>query len=315
VLEVRLPRPPGVDALGAAIADPLAPLRDVAASGLRSMLASPSAPPVEHYEQPAGDPGWFGPGSMTWRVHGDRSMFVGGIRALLLQTMHPLAMAGVADHSDYRSDPLGRLQRTGAFIGATTFGGTEQAEQAVAMVRAVHRSVAGHAPDGRPYAAQDPDLLTWVHAAEVGSFLAAQRRYGAVPLGDDEADRYLDEVARVALELGAAEVPRSRAELRAYFRRVRPELRVGRQARDAVRWLMAPPLPLPARGPYAVLFGAAVGLLPRSAQWSLRLWSPPVVDPLVVRPATTALLAAVGWATPVNPALAAARRRVGADDR
>jgi uncharacterized protein (DUF2236 family) len=313
VLEVRLPRPPRVDAVGAALGVPLATLRAVAADGLRSMLASPSAPPVECFEQPAGDPGWFGPESVTWRVHSDRAMFVGGIRALLVQTMHPLAMAGVADHSNYRSDPLGRLQRTGAFIGATTFGGTAQAEEAVAMVRAVHRSVVGHAPDGRPYRAQDPDLLTWVHAAEVASFLAAQRRYGAEPLDDDEADRYLDEVARVAVELGARDVPRSRHELRDYFGSVGPELQVGRQARDAVRWLMAPPLPLAARGPYAVLFGAAVGLLPRSAQWALRLWSPPPVDPLVVRPATAALLAAVGWATPVNPALAAARRRVGAD--
>ncbi|MDH4363327.1 MAG: DUF2236 domain-containing protein, partial [Acidimicrobiia bacterium] len=99
------------------------------------------------------DPGLFGPASVAWRVHGESSMLIGGLRALLLQTLHPLAMAGVADHSDYRRDPWGRLHRTGRFIGATTYGNTATAEHVIAMVTAIHRRVEGTAPDGRHYAA------------------------------------------------------------------------------------------------------------------------------------------------------------------
>jgi uncharacterized protein (DUF2236 family) len=163
-------------------------LRDVAASSVRSMLTDPSNPTPEDYAHPAGAPGLFAPDSPVWTVHGDLAMFVGGIRALFVQTMHPLAMAGVEEHSDYRRDPLGRLARTGAFIGMTTFGSEEQARRAVDRVRSVHRHVVGTAPDGRPYRADDPELLTWVHAAEVGSFLEAYQRYGAGRLTDAEAD-------------------------------------------------------------------------------------------------------------------------------
>lgn len=288
-------------------------LRGVTADSVRGMLAGPDGPTPELYDGPAGDPGLFGPDSPVWQVHGDLSMFVGGVRALLVQTMHPLAMAGVEEHSNYREDPLGRLRRTGAFIGVTTYGSTERAEEAIAVVRAVHERVTGTAPDGRPYRASDPDLLTWVHAAEVGSFLEAYRRYGAGSLSDARADRYLDEVAEVALRLGAVDVPRSVAGLRGYFRDVRSELRAGNQARRAARWLLNPPLPLAARPPYAVLFSAAVGMLPGSVRRDLRLWQPPLVDPLVVRPATAALLGGLGWALSENPSLATARRRVGAD--
>src|SRR5688500_9257071 len=110
-----------------------------------------------------GDFGLFGPGSAVWKVHSDPSMLIGGVRALMLQTLHPLAMAGVAKHSNYREDPFGRLHRTGAFLGATTFGTTATAERAIAQVRAIHPHVKGVAPDGRPYSADDPHLLAWVH--------------------------------------------------------------------------------------------------------------------------------------------------------
>lgn len=304
--------PSPVRLIGQAFGGPVGLLRSVAAGGVRGLLSDPSGPQPEDFELPAGDPGWFGPDSVTWRVHADASMFVGGVRALILQTMHPLAMAGVDDHSGYRSDPLGRLSRTGAFIGRTTFGSSTMAEEAVAMVRRVHDHVVGNAPDGRAYDANDPELLTWVHAAEVGSFLAAYQRYGSRRLTDDEADRYLDEVAVVALALGAHEVPRSVEELRSYFRTVRPQLHAGRQARRTARWLAAPPLPVAARPPYAVILSAAVGLLPGSVRRDLLLWQPPLVDPLLVRPATTALLAALGWATDPNPIVEAARRRTAA---
>lgn len=242
------------------------------------------------------DPGLFGPKSSAWRVHRDVAMFVGGLRALLLQTLHPLAMAGVADHSDYRSDPWGRLHRTGEYIGATTYGSTDTAMSAIRRVAAIHRRVTGVAPDGRAYSATDPHLLAWVHVTEVDSFLRAHQRYGSDRLTSAEADRYVAEMATVAKLLGSDPVPTSVAELRTWLHDVRPELAVGSQARDAVRFLLLPPVPLVARGPYGVIAAASVGLLPAWARRQLWLPSPPLVDPLVVQPAARLLLTGLGWA-------------------
>ena len=221
---------------------PLEPVRRGLGHQVRRTLGGDGTvamPPA--FTDPPGDPGLFGPGSMTWRVHGDLpGMLIGGISALFLQSLHPLAMAGVDQHSAYREDPMGRLRRTGDFIGTTTYASTEAAEQACATVRAIHGRVRGTAPDGRPYAASEPDLLRWVHVTEVGSFLRAYQRYSLTPLSSAEADRYLDEVAVVAELLGATDVPRSTVEVRAYLRDVRPELEGGELA------LGAPPTRLPA---------------------------------------------------------------------
>src|SRR4051812_49395664 len=131
---------------------------------------------------------WFADDRPIRTVHADSSMFIGGLRALLLQSLHPLAMAGVAGHSGYRGDPWGRLQRTSYFLAVTTFGLASDAEATVARVRGIHRRVQGVAPDGRPYAASDPHLLKWVHVAEVDSFLTTHQRFGAAPLSPDDAD-------------------------------------------------------------------------------------------------------------------------------
>lgn len=144
------------------------------------------------------DPGLFGPTSVSWRIHSDPSMLIGGLRSLFLQTMHPLAMAGVAQHSDYKSDPWGRLNRTSRFVGSTTYGSTRSAEESIAIVRRVHERVVGTAPDGRSYSANDPHLLLWVHVAEIDSFLAAFDRYGNGKLRDADRDRYVFEMAEVA---------------------------------------------------------------------------------------------------------------------
>ncbi|HSL58931.1 MAG TPA: oxygenase MpaB family protein [Acidimicrobiales bacterium] len=277
--------------------DPLDLVRRRLGGSVRTLLAGDVAPDTPAFPvATADDPGWFGPGSATWQVHGDLSMIVGGLRALLLQTLHPLAMAGVADHSDYRDDPFGRLHRTGGFVAATTYGDSAAAARAVDMVRRVHVRVRGTAPDGRPYSASDPHLVTWVHVTEVDSFLAAHRRYGTRPISPADADRYVAEMAQVCEALGGDDPPRDVAALRAWIDGVRPELAVGRQARDAVRFLIAPPVPLVARGPYAVISAAAVGLLPAWARRKLWLPSAPLADPLVVRPAARALLAGLGWA-------------------
>ena len=160
---------------------------------------------------PAQSPGerWFPEDRPIRVVHSDSAMFIGAIRALLLQSLHPLAMAAVAEHSDYRGDPWGRLQRTSHFVGVTTFGRTVEAQQAIARVRAVHQRVTGIAPDGRPYAASDPHLLTWVHIAEADSFLRAHACFGTQPLDQAGRDGYVADLARIGIELGVPEPPRT----------------------------------------------------------------------------------------------------------
>jgi uncharacterized protein (DUF2236 family) len=263
-------------------------------SMLRGVLQGEPLPP-EWLAGTGGDLGLFGPGSATWQVHGDPAMIVGGVRALMLQTLHPLAMAGVADHSDYRHDPLGRLHRTAGFIGMTTFGTTATAELAIEQVKAIHTTVSGIAPDGRRYAAGDPDLLTWVHVALVDSILAGYRRYGSRRLTAIDVDRYLDEYSIVAERLGARDVPKTGAALQQWLRDIRPELRAGRQAGETVRFLLNPPLPFVIRPPYALVAAAAVGLLPGWARRMVGLPTVPVVDRVAVRPAMGAMLRTAGW--------------------
>jgi uncharacterized protein (DUF2236 family) len=275
------------------------------------MLAGNDEPPVRPVPI-EDDPGLFGPDSATWEVHTDVAMIIGGLRALLLQTMHPPTMAGVADHSTYRSDPLGRLHRTGQFIGVTTFGTTDEAERAIATVRRVHTRITGTTPDGAPYDATDPHLLQWVHCTEVDSFLRARERYGASALRPGSDDRYVDEMAVVADGLGVIDPPRSRADLRRILSSYRPELRVGRQARETVRFLAWPPLPLAARPAYAVTFSAAASMLPGFAR--RRLWLPvaPLAEPLAIRPAATVLLRTLGWALGEHPSAAPAPQAAAA---
>ncbi|CAN5840351.1 oxygenase MpaB family protein [soil metagenome] len=245
---------------------------------------------------------WFPDGSPITRVHGDSAMFVAGLRALLLQSLHPLAMAGVAEHSDYRGDPWGRLARTSYFLAATTFGAGKVAEAAIARVRAVHERVQGSAADGRAYSAGDPRLLCWVHVAEVDSFLRAHQRYGARPLDPDECDLYVAQTAKVGEALGATGVPRSQADLDEVLRDFRPELAGTPAAREAARFLLLqPPLPLTARVPYTLLGAAAVSLLPVWARWPLRLPWLPLTEATLVRGAGEALTRTIRWALAAPP--------------
>jgi len=253
-----------------------------------------------------GDAGWFGPDSVVWRVHSDLSTLAGGLRALLYQTLHPLTMAGVAEHSDYRHDPWGRLHRTAEFVAATTYGTTEEAQAAVDLVKRVHLRVKGVAPDGRAYSATDPDLLAWVHATEVDSFLAAYNRYGP-GLTTADADRYVAEMAVVGRALDSDPVPESVAELAEVLARYR--LHASAQARDALKFLVFPPLDWKLRPAYGLVTAAAIELLPISAQLELRLVSPPLAGSVAVRPALRTLLGTLRWALGEAPALAAARHR------
>lgn len=249
---------------------------------------------------------WFADDRPIRRVHADASMFVGGLRALLLQSLHPLAMAGVADHSDYKSDPWGRLQRTGYFLAVTTFGTAADAERAMAGVRSIHERVRGTTADGRAYSAGDPHLLRWVHVAEVDSFLTSYQRFSGSPLDKRGRDGYVADTARVAEALGIADPPRSEAELREQLSAFRPELTSTPAARDAARYLLLrPPVPWFARPPIAVLQAAAVASLPAWARWPLRLPFVPVTEATVVQASGRALVRTLGWAISGSPVSAA----------
>ena len=239
---------------------------------------------------------WFAGDRPIREVHSDCAMFVGGMAALLLQSLHPLTMAAVADHSGYRADPWGRLQRTSHFIAATTFGRKEDAMAAIAKVRAIHEHVTGTGPDGRPYAASDPHLLTWVHVAEVHAFLRAYEVYGERPLGQVARDGYVEDMALIAAELGVPDPPRTEAELLASFGRYRSELAGTAQAREAARFLLLePPLPLVLRPIYAGLAAGAVALLPRWARHELRIPFVPLADASLARPAGRLVVTAIRW--------------------
>jgi uncharacterized protein (DUF2236 family) len=242
-------------------------------------------------------PRWFEAGSPITRVHGDASMFIGGLRALLLQTLHPAAMRGVAEHSDFRHDAWGRLARTSRFIAVTTFGTADDAEQSVAAVRRIHEHIVGTMPDGTPYAATDPHLLGWVHVAEIDSFLRAHTVYGREPLTGADRDTYVGQTAEVARRLGVVDPPTTEAELAAALASYRPELRSTPEARATVGYLLLrPPLPMLARAPYGVIAAAAVGLMPRWTRMPLRLPYLPVSERTVVRALGGVATGTIRWA-------------------
>jgi uncharacterized protein (DUF2236 family) len=239
---------------------------------------------------------WFAPADPIWRVHADASMFPAGVASLLLQSLHPLAMAGVAGHSGYKSDPWGRLQRTSHYLATTTFGTIEHAEGSIALVRSIHERVRGRDPQGREYRASDPHLLRWVHLAEIDSFLRAHQTFGAEPLTDDEADRYVEQTGIPAVRLGVIEPPTTVAGLRQALAAYRPELEATDAAREAARFLLLePPLPLYARAGYSTLASGGVSLLPVWARSMLGIPLPGVASTLVARPLGHLGTAAVRW--------------------
>lgn len=216
--------------------------------------------------RPPGAAGWFAPGDAIWTVHGSVATFVGGIRSLYLQALHPLAMAGIDRHSTYREDPFGRLQRTGAFIAATTYGSADLAQQTVDAVRVMHRRVQGTAADGRAYSAQDPRLLEWVHIALVDSMLSAYQCLGRE--GSVDPDAYVADMAVVGVRMGVAEPPRSVGELAERFADFGPELRVDEVVHRTHRFVTEAPLPLALRPGYRVLARAAWATQP---SWALEM--------------------------------------------
>jgi uncharacterized protein (DUF2236 family) len=239
---------------------------------------------------------WFTPDDPIWRVHSNASMFPAGIASLLLQSLHPLAMAGVAGHSGYKGDPWGRLQRTSHYIAVTTYGTIVDAEAAIDAVRAVHERVRGRDPLGRPYRASDPHLLAWVHAAEIDSFLRAHQAFAEGHLDDAEADEYVAQAAVPASRLGVLEPPTDVAALRETLLAFRPELEATDAAREAARFLLLnPPLPVWDRAGYSLLAAGAVSLLPGWARGMLGIPVPGLVAELLGRPLGRIGTAAVHW--------------------
>ncbi|SFX58243.1 DUF2236 domain-containing protein [Streptomyces atratus] len=228
------------------------------------------------------DPGLFGPESVTWQMHGDPMMWVAGVRALYLQALHPRAVRGVMQNSDFRKDAWGRLMRTAGFVGTITYGTTEAAEKAGARVRRIHRLIKATEPEtGETYGIDEPELLLWVHCAEVDSYLQVERRSG-FPLTDAQADRYIDEHRHSARLVGLdpVGVPATTAQLAAYFERVRPRLAASPEAADVDEFLRRPPvhpLLVPAR---ALLWRRVAALAYQSL--------PPYAHELYGRPADPA---------------------------
>ena len=255
--------------------------------------------PIDANADP-GDPGVCGPGSASWRVIGDTAAMVGGFRALLVQLLHPHAMAGVYDHSAFRTDPLGRLKRTSAYVLATTFGSTREVLAVSRVVRQTHRTVKGVAPDGTRYAASQPHLLAWVSIALTSSFLAADRTFHPRPITGADADEFVAQQLRIGalldprVNLDAIEadlaamdalragtlplrmvddgtLPSTVAELDAALERYRPELTMNEQGREGMRFLLWPPIPPAIKVPYLPLLAGALSTIPREER---RLFGP-----------------------------------------
>ncbi|WIE49681.1 oxygenase MpaB family protein [Pseudomonas sp. GM17] len=262
-------------------------------------------------DNPKGDPGLFGPDAICWQVHGDfSSMLIGGISALLMQALHPLALAGVWDHSNFREDMIGRLRRTAQFISGTTFGSRQDAEWLIDKVRTIHLQIVGHAPDGRPYAASDPQLLTWVHVAEVSSFLAAHLRYRNPHLSPTDQDRYYGEVALIAERLGATDVPRSRRAVADYLARMRPQLLCDERSREVLRLLLAAPAPSRLAKPFGLLMmQAGIDLLPDWASDMLDV-NQGLLQRQLIRASVNRSAPMLRWAVR-NGSIHRARRRMG----
>ncbi|MDE8349349.1 MAG: oxygenase MpaB family protein [Acidocella sp.] len=225
--------------------------------------------------------GLFGPRAVAWRVNGDvTSMMVGGVAGLMMQMLHPAVLGGVWDHSRFRDDMRGRLRRTARFIALTTYGDKAEAMAIIERVRQIHTAVRGVLPDGTAYAADDPDLLAWVHVTETVCFLDAWIRYAEPGMTIIDQDKYFDEMAVVAVALGADPVPRSRREATKLMRQMRPALRHDARTREVAHILQNQPADNFASESFqALTMQAAVDLLP---DWALRMHN--LGNPLLARP-------------------------------
>nr|WP_255607704.1 oxygenase MpaB family protein [Ancylobacter sp. Lp-2] len=223
---------------------------------------------VVNFDEPPGDPGLFGPESVAWKVHADFvPMIVGGVSALMTQMLHPLAIAGVWDHSNFRADVMGRLARTAQFVAGTTYAARPTAEALIERVRLRHMSVAGKDASGREYRADDPALLTWIHVAEVSGFLASYRTFVDPKMSEAEQDQYLREMAVIAEMLGARDVPVTLAAVGDYLCGMLPQLRFDQRTRDVLEVISTAPVQSPVLGVFRrFVMSAGAQLMPLPAR-------------------------------------------------
>lgn len=232
----------------------LSALRLVAGAGRIASLDIPSramATLMERNGRPRptvdpDDPPWCPEDGASWKIHGDPAGMVGGLLALWIQALHPLALAGVMEHSKFEEDPFGRLERTGTFVMTTTFGPGSEAQAAVDLVMRVHQHINGIAPDGRHYSALDGELVDWVHCALLLAMARSWLRYGRRP-DAGLLDDYVAEQRHVALSLGDEDPPNDWNDLLEHIERHRPNLAVNSQTRFMDKWLRTPTLPGPWR--------------------------------------------------------------------
>jgi uncharacterized protein (DUF2236 family) len=248
----------------------------------------------------------FGPGSISWEIMGDVSGFVGGIRALLIQSAHPEVVAGVADHSNYRDDPLGRLSRTSAYVTATTYGAMPEVEAALTAVRRAHRGIAGRSHRGIRYHAGDAELSAWVHNSLTDSFLVTAQVFGPRPLSTEEADRFVAEQARIGRLLDADPLPSTAAELSRWLA-THPAAAPSPGMRDTVDFLRDPPLDPPVKVGYQILASAAIATIPPRLRHVLGLKPRPGAVAV-----GRAAMVGMRWALAASPRWRQALLRVGA---
>jgi uncharacterized protein (DUF2236 family) len=246
----------------------------------------------------------FPPASTIWTVHGDvTTMMIGGVAALLMQMLHPAALAGVWDFSNFREDMHGRLRRTARFIAVTTFAERTEAFALIGRVKTIHAKVQGILPDGTPYAADDPALLAWVHACETRCFLDAWQRYGNHRLSIVEQDRYVEQAGNVAEMLGATPVPRTIAELDALIGTMQADLHVDARTREVARLIVAQRALDPASAPIQkALIAASIDLLPDRAKQLHGFRQRPIVTP-VAKVGSLAVAQTLRWAFSVRLAV------------
>jgi len=259
--------------------------------------------------------GFYLPGDAPWVVHRDFATLVGGVRALLLQALHPGALGGVAQHSRYEEDPLGRLSGTIRWLTVTTFGSMTAIRNEAGRVNKMHDRVAGeyekNSGEKTPYQAADKDLLLWVHIAFMDSFLRAHQNYSTNPIPGG-ADAYVAQWSKSVGPLGLDKVPMSETELIEALDHYRPQLRVDDKARSVINWIQNAPLPRAAKPAYRLLFHSALATLPRDFRQMIGIRSYPL---WILRPITTFLLVlgrkAIGPDSPIEDAAKARLQRVG----
>jgi uncharacterized protein (DUF2236 family) len=261
------------------------------------------------------EPGFFVPGDAPWVIHGDFSTMVGGVRALLMQALHPGSLTGVAQHSRYEDDPLGRLSGTIRWLTVTTFGSKTAIMNEASRVNRMHTRVTGEyqtsSGETKPYKAADKDLLLWVHVAFMESFLRAHQNYSKVPIPGG-ADEYVRLWSKSVAPLGLDSAPMSEQELEATLDNFYPQLTVTDETKEVIHWIKNAPLPLLAKPVYRLLFHSALASMPQSYRKLIGLRGWPL---WFTRPVTTTLLRvmrfAIGPESPIEDAARARLKRAG----